>query len=74
MRRVGYAYAAVAAVCVAAGVEYAAPVVPALLLALVLTLALAQLPLPSLPARPERRLTPRPRRSELRRHLDRRAG
>ncbi len=74
MRRVGYAYAAVAAACIAAAAEEAAPVVPGLLLALVLTLAFAQLPLPSLPARPERRLTHRPRRSELRRHLDRRAG
>jgi hypothetical protein len=66
----GYAWAAVAAVCAAAVVEQAAPrVVPAVLLALLLTLMLAQVPLPR---RLEDRCTPRPRRSELHRHLNRR--
>jgi hypothetical protein len=67
----GYGWALAAAGCFAAAAHVLAPAVPGLLLTAPLTLGLAQLPL-------ERRghggpRTTRPRRSELRRHLDRRS-
>ena len=64
-----YAWALVTAACSAAVAETVAPVVPALLLTVTLTLLLAQAPLP---ARKPRPVTPRLPRSELQRHLDRR--
>lgn len=72
MRRVSYGWALVAAVCLAAATELTVPVVPSGLLAVALTLLIAQVPLPA--KRPvEKPLTQRPVRSELDRHLSRRA-
>ncbi|HWL38086.1 MAG TPA: hypothetical protein VNQ77_18005 [Frankiaceae bacterium] len=71
MRRLSYVWAAAFAGCLSAAAEVAAPVVPALMLVPLLTLLLAQLPLP---ARAERPRTQRPPRSELDRHLSRRAS
>ena len=69
MRKVSYAWALVTAVCLAAVAEWLTPVTPAVLLTALLTLLVAQLPLPR---RPEPPLTRRPARSELDRHLERR--
>ena len=70
MRTLGYGWALAAGGCFAAAAHLVAPPVPGLLLTAPLTLALAQFPL-------ERRRhggprTTRPRRSELRRYLERR--
>lgn len=70
MRRIPYGWALAAAVCLAAASELVVPVVPAMLLAVLLTLLVAQVPLP---ARREGPRTQRPPRSELDRHLERRA-
>ena len=69
MSRVPYAWALPAAAVLSATAEVVVPVVPARLLAVALTLLLAQAPLP---ARRPRPLLPRTPRSELQRHLDRR--
>ena len=71
VRRLSYVWAAAVAVCLSTVAEVAAPVVPALLLVPLLTLVLGQVPLR---ARAERPRTQRPQRSELDRHLSRRAS
>ena len=71
MRRVSYVWAFAAAACFAGAVEVVAPVFPALLLTAPLTLAIAQIPAER--RRAEAPRTPRPPRSELDRHLERRA-
>jgi hypothetical protein len=68
VRTVSYGWALVAAVCLAAAAELAAPVVPALLLVPMLALLLAQVPVPA--RRRGAPLTQRPPRSELDRHLE----
>ena len=70
MRRIPYGWALAAAVCLAAAAELAVPVVPAVPLAALLTLVIGQVPLPP---RREGPRTQRPARSELDRHLERRA-
>lgn len=70
MRRVGYAWALAAAVCLAAAAELVAPVLPGGSVTALLTVLVAQVPLPP---RREPPLTERPPRSELDRHLERRA-
>jgi len=72
MRRISYAWAAAAATCLAGAAELTFPVVPAVMLGALLTLLIAQVPVPE-PRRPEPPLTRRRERSELQRHLDRRA-
>ncbi|HVF06278.1 MAG TPA: hypothetical protein VNA20_15660 [Frankiaceae bacterium] len=69
MRRVSYAWALAAAACVAGAAELATPVTPGVPLAALLTVLVAQVPLPKPPEEP---LTQRPPRSELDRHLDQR--
>jgi hypothetical protein len=71
VRRLGYRWAAAAAVCFAVAGRVLSPHVPVLTLAAALALALAQLPV-ELPER-RRPTTRRARRSELARHLERRA-
>lgn len=72
MRRVSYVWAAVVAGCLTATAELTLPPTPAAPLFALLTLLIAQVPLPSR-RRSERPLTSRHPRSELARHLDRRA-
>jgi hypothetical protein len=71
VQRISYAWALAAAACLAAAVELVAPVMPGLLLTALLTLLVAQVPVPP-PRSPQPPLTRRPRRSELDRHLERR--
>ena len=69
VRRVSYAWALGIAVPAAGVAHLAAPALPGVPVAALLTLVLAQVPLPS---RPEAPLTQRHPRSELNRHLERR--
>lgn len=72
MRRVPYVWALAVATCLTSAAEYVAPVTPELPVGALLTLLVAQVPLPAR-REPEQPLTARPRRSELDRHLERRA-
>ena len=71
MRKVSYAWALAVATCLTAVAEWRTPVTPELPLAALLTVLIAQLPLPRR-RRPDPPRSRRPARSELERHLDRR--
>jgi hypothetical protein len=70
MHRISYGWAVAAAGCLTAAAELVAPVVPGLTLIALLTILIAQVPVPA--PRPEQPRTERPPRSELERHIDRR--
>ena len=69
MGRIAYRFALPAAVCLAAAARIVVPVVPVVTLAALLTLLIGQIKVPLPRVEPH---APRPRRSELAKHLDRR--